>query len=337
MSVASLGGKKTGYALAVPRDLAGLCLIAVIGGAGYVFLPNDLALLTRITGAALFVMSLYLVTGVCGVASLGHAVLYGAGAYTAGYLCLSGLTDPVALIAAGAAAGSLAGFVFGLIVLQTTGLAQLVLSIALVQLTHEAANKASGITGGSDGMIGITPSRLLGVFSFDFYGRTAYLFGLALLLIAFAVLRRIVRSPFGLLCRGIMEDRVRIGAMGAFSFPALLKMYAISGAVAGAGGALVAITTGVVGLDSVSFEWSAEALVMLVLGGASSLYGALVGTVVFMAFEHLVSAASPFHWLIIVGALLIAVVLFLPEGLRSFPATLWRQLRRIQHDRAPQS
>jgi branched-chain amino acid transport system permease protein len=92
-------------------------------------------------------------------------------------------------------------------------------------------------------------------------------------------------------------------------------MYVISGAVAGVGGALNAISTQVVGLDSLSFTTSAEALVMLVLGGTGSLYGALIGTATFMWFEDFVSAINPFHWLTIVGALLIAVVLFAPSGL----------------------
>jgi branched-chain amino acid transport system permease protein len=106
-------------------------------------------------------------------------------------------------------------------------------------------------------------------------------------------------------------------------------MYVISGAVAGAGGALTAVTTGVVGLDGVSFEWSAAALVMLVLGG-SNLYGALIGTVAYMSFEHIVSAANPFHWLTIVGAMLIAVVLVLPEGLQALPGRILRRMRAVR-------
>jgi branched-chain amino acid transport system permease protein len=103
--------------------------------------------------------------------------------------------------------------------------------------------------------------------------------------------------------------------MGASPKIALTKMYVISGAVAGVGGALNAISTQVVGLDSLSFTMSAESLVMLVLGGTGTLFGALTGTVVFMFFEDVVSAANPFHWLTMVGALLIAVVLFAPKGL----------------------
>ncbi len=325
----SVKEKKT---TALSSDLIGTLAIAVLGGAAYVVFPDDLGLLTRILAAAFFVLSLCLVTGICGIATLGHAVMYGAGAYAAGYFCVQGLTDPIALIVVGAMAGAVMGAVSGAIILRTSGLPQLVLSIALVQLMHAAANKASSITGGSDGLIGISPAPVLGLFAFDFYGRTAYLFGLVLLVCVFAVLQRLVRSPFGLLCRGIMQDRVRVAAMGVSVYPVLIRMYTISGAVAGIGGALIAIATGVVGLDSVSFAWSAEALVMLVLGGASSLYGALIGTVVFMTFEHFVSAASPFHWLAIVGALLIAVVLFLPKGLQSFPARFLVKLRGGRRD-----
>ena len=102
----------------------------------------------------------------------------------------------------------------------------------------------------------------------------------------------------------------------------LVLMYGVSGVVGGIGGALNAINTGVVGLDSVGFERSAEALVMLVLGGAGSLWGALIGSIVFQVFEHYVSAANPFHWMTMVGALLIAVVLFAPKGLVSLGGLL---------------
>ncbi len=169
--------------------------------------------------------------------------------------------------------------------------------------------------GGSDGLAGISPDPLIGLFAFDLWGRTAYVFGVVLLAIVFVLLRLVVRSPFGMLCRGIREDPTRIRAMGASPTIALLKMYVISGAVAGVGGALNAVSTQVVGLDSLSFTLSAESLVMLVLGGTGSLFGALTGTIVFMFFEDLVSTANPFHWLTMVGALLIAVVLFAPKGL----------------------
>ncbi|HEV7317400.1 MAG TPA: branched-chain amino acid ABC transporter permease [Ensifer sp.] len=304
-------------------DLVGLAVILLVAVIGYVLFPNNLALLTRIIAAALLVLSLDLVTGYCGVATLGHAALFGAGAYAAGIVSAHyGINDPLAMLAFGIVAGAVAGLVCGVVILRAHGLPQLVLSIALIHLFHELANKASSFTGGSDGLSGIAPSALLGLYEFDLWGRTAYVFGVALLAIVFMLLRLVVRSPFGMLCRGIKEDPIRIRSMGASPKIALTKMYVISGAVAGVGGALNAISTQVVGLDSLSFTMSAESLVMLVLGGTGSLFGALTGTVVFMFFEDVVSAANPFHWLTMVGALLIAVVLFAPKGIYGTAAAL---------------
>jgi branched-chain amino acid transport system permease protein len=310
------------------RDLLGFALIALVGLAGYWLFPDNLAFLTRVISVALLVLSLDLIVGYCGIASLGQGALYGAGAYAAGIACVHGITDPVLLILIGAAAGAVMGLLMGAIMLRAHGLPQLVLSIAIVQLLHEAANKASSITGGSDGLSGMSPAPLFGIFEFDLWGRSAYLFGLALLLIVFAVLRFVTRSPFGMVCRGLKEDPLRISALGIYAFPVLLKMFVISGTVAGMGGALAAIATQVVGLDSVSFEVSANALVMLVLGGIGHLYGALIGTVIFMALEHIVAAINPFHWMTLVGAVLIAIVLFAPRGLSGTLDELARLLTR---------
>ncbi|MEI2300892.1 branched-chain amino acid ABC transporter permease [Ensifer sp. MJa1] len=312
-------------------DLIGLAVILLAALIGYFLFPDNLALLTRIIAAALLVLSLDLVTGYCGVATLGHAALFGAGAYAAGIASAHyGINDPLAMLAFGIAAGAVAGLICGAVILRAHGLPQLVLSIALIHLFHEFANKASSWTGGSDGLSGIAPTALFGLYEFDLWGRTAYVFGVALLAIVFVLLRLIVRSPFGMLCRGIKEDPIRIRSMGASPKLALIKMYVISGAVAGVGGALNAISTQVVGLDSLSFTMSAESLVMLVLGGTGSLFGALTGTVVFMFFEDVVSAANPFHWLTMVGALLIAVVLFAPKGIYGTAATLLARRREVQ-------
>jgi branched-chain amino acid transport system permease protein len=287
--------------------------------------PSSLALLTRIVAIMLLVLSLDLVTGVAGVATLGHATVFGAGAYAAGIAAAKfGITDPLLMLAIGLAAGALAGVVSSLVILRGRGLTQLVLSIAVLQLAHEAANKLSGWTGGSDGLSGIAPAALFGVFRFDLWGRTGFGLAVAVLIVVFVILRIVVRSPFGLLCRAIRQDPVRVRAMGAPVYPALVGLYGIAGAVAGLGGALSAIATRVVGLDSLSFTLSAEALVMLVLGGSGNLFGAMVGAAVFVWFGDRISAINPFHWLTLVGVLLIGVVLVAPRGLTGALAR-WRR------------
>lgn len=301
--------------LPFPQEGVGALVIVALGAIGYFLYPDDLAFLTRLIGITFLVLSLDLVTGYCGIATLGHAALFGTAAYAAGIACVRGITDPVALIGVGIVAGTAVGLISGALIARFRGLPQLVLSIAVGQLVAALANKLHGLTGGSDGLSGIEPGKVLGLFHFDLYSRTAYLFSLAVLVVVFAALTRFVRSPFGLLCRGIKDDDLRAKMIGVAIYPRLVIMYGVSGAVAGIGGALTAISTGVVGLDSVSFERSAEVLVMLVLGGAGHLWGALAGAILFQIFEHIVSAANPFHWMTLVGLLLILIVVFAPRGL----------------------
>jgi branched-chain amino acid transport system permease protein len=311
----------------LPPELIGLATIAALGAVGYFLFPDDLAFLTRLIGIAFLVLSLDLVTGYCGIATLGQAALFGIGAYAAGNACIAGLTDPFALLAIGATGGALAGLVSGALITRFRGLPQLVISIAFSQLVAALANKLSSVTGGSDGLSDIVPAPVLGVFTFDMYSRTAFVFSVAVLAVVFAFLIRFVRSPFGLLCRGIKDDDLRARMIGAAVYPRLVLMYGVSGAVAGIGGALTAITAGVVGLDSVGFERSAEALVMLVLGGAGNLWGALTGAVLFQLFEHVVSAANPFHWMTLVGLLLILIVVFAPKGIFHGVSVVWSKWR----------
>ena len=309
-------------------------MLAVLAVAGiaillYLLFPTNLALLTRIVSVMLLVLSLDLVTGYAGVATLGHATLFGAGAYAAGIAAAKfGITDPLLMLAIGALAGALAGLLSSLVILRGHGLSQLVLSIAVVSLAHEAANKLSAWTGGSDGLSGIAPAALFGLFRFDLFGRTAFIMAVVVLLLVFLLLRIVMRSPFGMLCRAIRQDKLRVRAMGAPVYSTLVKLYAIAGAVAGLGGAISAIATRVVGLDSLSFTLSAEALVMLVLGGAGKLFGGMLGALVFVWFEDRVSAINPFHWLTIVGVLLIVVVRFAPGGLVGAFEALHARLRR---------
>lgn len=309
-------------------DLIAVAAILAIAFICFHTMPAGLSLLTRIIAIMLLVLAIDLVTGFAGVATLGHAALFGAGAYGAGIAAAKfGITDPLAMLAIGTLAGAVAGGLSSLVILRGHGLSQLVLSIAVVQLAYEAANKFSAWAGGSDGLSGIRPDPLFGLWRFDLWGRTSYWLAVVVLIVTFLILRQVVRSPFGMLCKGIRQDPVRVRAMGAPVYVTLVKMYVISGAVAGLGGALSAISTRVVGLDSLSFEMSAEGVVMLVLGGTGNLFGAMIGTTVFVWFEHLVSSINPFHWLTIVGVLLVAVVLFAPRGLTGAAEQLWARLR----------
>ena len=315
--------------LAAPRDLdwIGIPLIAAAGLAAYWLLPDNLALLTRIAASALFVLSLDLVLGYGGIATLGQAAMFGTGAYAAGILAVNWSNDPFAMLAVGGLAGGLLALVTGALILHARGLTLLMLTIAVGQIVQEVANKARDWTGGSDGLSGIDPAPVLGMFRFDMFGHTSYLFALAVLMVGLVVARRIVRSPFGLACRGVKEDPLRISAIGGSPKAYLVVLYAVAGVFAGVAGALTAVTSGIVGLDSTGFSLSAEALVMLVLGGTGRLYGAVIGTAAFMGVHHILAANDPYHWMAFIGLFLIGIVLFLPGGIVSGVERLGR-LRR---------
>ncbi|QCG92833.1 branched-chain amino acid ABC transporter permease [Azospirillum sp. TSA2s] len=332
----SKGGQMTRRTpLAARRDLGwiGIPLVAAVGLAAFWLLPDDLALLTRIAASALFVLSLDLVLGYGGIATLGQAAMFGTGAYAAGIVAVNWNNDPFAMLAVGGLAGGLIALATGALILHARGLTLLMLTIAVGQIVQEVANKARDWTGGSDGLSGIDPAPVLGMFRFDMYGRTSYLFALAVLVVGLLVARRIVRSPFGLACRGVGEDPLRISAIGGSPKSYLVVLYGVAGVFAGVAGALTAVTSGIVGLDSAGFPWSAEALVMLVLGGTGRLYGAVIGTAAFMGIHHILAASDPFHWMGFIGLFLIGIVLFLPGGIASGVERLGGLLRG-KEDRA---
>ena len=295
--------------------------VLLVGMAACTLLPDQLGLMTRIFITALFVLSLDLVVGVAGLATLGHAALFGMGAYAAGIFALQVHPDPLVGLAVGIAAGASMAVLSGAFLLRFQGFTFLMLTVAISQILLSLAQKARHWTGGDDGLSGFVMGPLLGRFEFDLEGRVAALYALAVLAVLFYVARRIVDSPFGLAVRGIHETRARMAALGTPVFARLWVLYTVAGAMAGAAGALSAQTNAVVGMDSLSFALSAEALVMLILGGAGRLTGALIGATVFTVLHHTAASINPYHWLFVVGALLMLVVLV-------SPAKAWAWLRR---------
>lgn len=301
--------------------LAGLLL--------FYLMPEDLGFATRILIGGLFALSLDLVLGYAGIVTLGHAAMFGVGAYAAGIFAVRLSGDPLLGLAVGAAAGAAVAAASGLLVLRSHGLTSVMITLAIAQLLAEVASKWRSLTGGDDGLSGIATNPLFGRFEFDFLGQTGFLYALAVLVVAFALLRRLTRSPFGLTCIGIREDRERMSSLGCRVNRHLTIVYAIGGGLAGVAGALSAQITQVVGLSSLGFAHSAELLVMLVLGGTGRLWGALAGTVVFMVVHHFAAAADPFRWMFVIGGLLLVVVLFMRGGITGALLALAARVTKI--------
>jgi branched-chain amino acid transport system permease protein len=283
--------------------------------AAYFLAPGYLVLMSQIMIVGLFALSLDLILGYAGIVSLGHAAFFGIGAYTAGLLAAHGWGEPISGLLAAAAVAALAGYLVSFLIVRGQDLTRLMVTLGIGLMLFEAANKAAFITGGVDGLSGMLVGKLLGVFEFDLFGKTAYLYSLAVLFLLFVLLRRLVNSPFGLSLKGIREGGRRMPAIGADVSRRLSAVFTVGAAVAGVAGALLAQTTQFVGLDSLSFARSAELMIILVLGGTGRLYGALVGAIIFMVAQDTIAGINPAYWQFWIGLLLIVIVLFARGGI----------------------
>jgi branched-chain amino acid transport system permease protein len=291
-------------------------------------LPEYLLFGARILTYILFALSLDLILGYAGIVTLGHSAFFGLGAYVAGILSARlAVTDPVALLAAAALAAGGLGLATGALILRTRGLTQLMLTLAIAAVCLEIANKATPLTGGADGLSGVTIAPILGTFRFDLFGRTAYLWCLALLFGIWWLVRRLVYSPFGATLTGIRENSVRMHAIGAPVYRRLVTVYTLSAVIAGIAGALLTETNQFVGLNVLGFEPSGELLVMLILGGVGRLYGAFVGPLVYLVAQDVLARQFPQYWYLGIGLMLVLVVLFARGGILGIADTLVARVR----------
>ena len=280
----------------------------------FVATPSYLSLASQVAITALFALSLDLLVGYAGLVSLGHAAFFGVGAYSAGLIAKHYWTEPLSSLVVAAIVAGLLGYALSHIIVRFRHLALIMLTLGFGLLLHEAANSASMLTGGADGLQGFRVPGVVG-FRFDMFGKTAYAYSLVVLFVCFLITRRIIHSPFGLALRGIRENATRMPAIGAASQSHLRKAYTLSAVLAGIAGALLTHTTSTVSLDVLSFGRSADVLVILILGGAGRLYGGILGAIIYMVARDQFSGVNPQYWYFWIGLLLVAVVMFLPNGL----------------------
>jgi branched-chain amino acid transport system permease protein len=283
-------------------------------------LPGYLDLGTRAIVMALFAMSLDLVVGYCGLVTLGHAAFFGVGAYTAGILAIRASADPLTGLAAGGAAAAVFGGIAGVVLLRSRRLTLIVLSLATVLIVHETANRMNWLTGGADGLQGVAMGPVLGLFTFDLFGRVAYVYAAVVLVLGFLVFRAVVDSNFGRSLVGIRENEARMRAIGTPVGARLRIAFVISAALAGVAGALQAQVTEFVSLNAVSVEFSGEILIMLILGGAGRRYGAFLGAPLYVFMQDFLAREDPTNWYLWIGVMLLAIVLFAPGGLTKWIA-----------------
>src|SRR5580698_1114649 len=272
--------------------------------------PSRFLIMTDIVRLALFALSLDLILGYAGIVSLGHAALFGIGAYGAGLLALHGIvTEPVvALLVAGLAATAI-GFLTSFLVIRGVDLTRLMVTLGIALLLEALAERFSNITGGTDGLQGIAMQPILGLFAFDMFGKVGFFYSLVVLFLLFLLARRIVHSPFGLSLRAIRNNPLRASAIGIPVNRRLIAVYTVAAFYAGIAGALFTQTTALASLDVFSFERSADLMLVLVIGGTGYLYGGLIGAVVFRMLQEVFSSITPQYWQFWIGLVLVVIVL----------------------------
>ena len=307
-----------------------LLVLASIAVSAPWWLRDYLLLLTHILIVGILALSLDLILGVAGLVSLGHAAFFGLGAYTAGLVAKHLVQDPlVGLLAAGAISG-FAGLLCSPLVVRGSDLSRLMVTLGLSMLLLEAANRATGLTGGADGLQGIVMGRMLGVWRFDLYGVVGYLYALVVASLIFMLNQVLLRSEWGMSLRALHDQPRRAEAIGIHVTGRLISVYTVGAAIAGVAGALLSQTTQFVGLEILGYGKSAEILVILIVGGVGLGWGGFLGAAVYLLLHEKLSAAAPEYWNFWLGLFLIFLVLFLPEGLGGGLKNLQRRLSRFR-------
>lgn len=283
--------------------------------------PFYTELATKVMILAIFALSLDLLIGFTGLVSFGHAAFFATGAYALALMAPKyeaaslWLTLPAAMLIAG-----LAALVVGALVIRARGIYFIMVTLAFAQMFYFVFHDMP-FAGGSDGIsMNFKPHAGIGGFvPFDL-GNIAhvYYFVLLTLLAVFAFLRLLLRSNLGRALQGIRSNEHRMLTLGFPVYRYKLASFTLAGTIAGLAGYLAAMQFGFVNPEIASWHQSGNVLVMLILGGVGSLYGAAAGAFAFVALSEIFQALTS-HWQLLLGATIIGLVLVLPGGLASVP------------------
>ena len=271
--------------------------------------PQHALIVNEVAIVALFAISLDLILGYTGIVSLGHAAFLGFGAYSAALFAKHVMPDPLVGLVVAMVAATLLGAVCSLTIMRGSDLTRLMVTLGIALILLELANKLDWLTGGADGLQGVSMGPVLGRFEFDLLGQTAAWYSLSVLLVLFWLARHVVHSPFGATLKAVRDNPLRATAIGVSVPSRLAVSYTLAAGVAGAAGALMAQTTGFASLDVFALERSADVMLMLVIGGVGWLYGGLAGAVVFKLMHDVISGITPQYWTFWIGLFLVLLVL----------------------------
>lgn len=299
----------------------------------YLVVPYQTILLSYGLIMAIAALAFNLLLGHTGLLSFGHSAYFGAAAYAVAFAVkYLHLTSLEAFVVGGVLAGFIVASIFGFVCVRYTRIFFSILTLALSQVLWSLAFKFFGITGGTDGLRVPTPSLLGGLLATPddkvvFLAHQYYYYILVIFFISVAVMWVIVNSPFGKSLHAIRDNEVRAEFVAVRVKRYRWIAFAISGIFSGIAGALWAPLNGLTTPDVLYWPFSGEIVFMTVLGGFRSFAGPILGAVVFNYLKAYAVGRTE-YWQLLLGVVLVALVLVLPEGILGALVRLGRRLRR---------
>lgn len=302
--------------------LAGALLLAILPLVGDRYL---ISVFTQILILSIFALSLGFLMGFPRLISLGHAAFFGIGAYAAGIFAIRVDPNLLLTLAVAMALSLLLALVIGVLALRSSGIYFLMITLALAQMVYVASQQWVSLTGGTNGLVGIPRPELFALLRFD---RASFYYLVLLLVVgSYLLLRAVVRSPYGRILIGLGSNEQRMRAIGYSPLSYKLIAFVLAGAVAGLSGGLWAHFNGIITPGDLHWSASAEALIMVIVGGAGTLIGPMLGAALVWFLEHGLTSYTD-RSTMITGAVFILFVFFARNGIVGILQSVWGRVRR---------
>ena len=296
------------------RGFALLLVVIVLLALPLLLATYPITLASRVLGFALLVVSVDLLTGLTGLPTLGQVAYFGIGAYTAGLVGIHWTTNLLAQLSAGVAVAVFAALVTGAVAVRTSGIVFLMVTLAIGELTHRLAD-GMDLVGASNGLAGIPAPTLTPGGAPLLLAAYTYWWVLGVFLVGMLIAVTVARSPLGRSMRAVRESPSRVGAIGQSTYSVKLFAYVVAGGLAGAAGTAFTAQTRFVAPGDIAFAVSAIALLSVVLGGAGTLWGPVLGAAIVILVRDWLSGYVAGHGELMLGVLFVVAVFLLPRGL----------------------
>ncbi|HEX5512387.1 MAG TPA: branched-chain amino acid ABC transporter permease [Actinomycetales bacterium] len=295
------------------RAIVGV-VVLVLAALPLLVAPFQIGLAGRILAFALLVVSVDLLTGITGMPTLGQVAYFGTGAYTAGLISIHVTDNALVQLAAGTVLAALVALVTGAVAVRTAGIVFLMVTLAIGELAHRLADSLP-LVGASNGLAGIPPITIVPGGEPLRLAGLVYWWVLAVFLLGMVVAFVVNASPLGRSMRGVRDGESRLRALGQNTYPVKLFAYTIAGAIAGAAGTAWAAQTRFISPGDLGFDMAAFALLSVVLGGAGTLWGPVIGAALVIIVRDWLASYVEGRGALLLGVLFVVAVYLLPRGI----------------------